>query len=89
MIVTFRQARKLAIAAFCTNIIDEDTFATICNINYSNSLNVPHENYDRFDIDNLCDDECLSEFRFYKNDIYKLQEVLRIPEEIVCYICLL
>ena len=85
MAVTFRQARVLAIAAFCTNIFDEDTFVMICNINYNNNLNVPYENCDSFDIDNLCDDECLSEFRFYKNYTYKLQEVLRISEEIVCY----
>ena len=85
MAITFRQARELAIAVFCTNLIDEDTFAMIYSINYSNNLNVPYESYDIFDIDNLCDDECLNELRFYKNDIYKLQEVLKIPEEIVCH----
>ena len=32
---------------------------------------------------NAC--KCISEFRFLKNDIYVLFDVLRIPEEIICY----
>ena len=31
------------------------------------------------------DDECLSEFRFLKNDIYGLFDVLEIPKEIISY----
>ena len=39
----------------------------------------------RFDIDNLCDDECQTNFRFFRNDIYRLTEVLDLPDEIECY----
>ena len=31
------------------------------------------------------DDECLSEFRFLKNDKYGLFDVLEIPKEIISY----
>ena len=33
----------------------------------------------------LTDNECKSEFRFYKNDVYLLAEVLQVPDEIRCY----
>ena len=33
----------------------------------------------------MTDAECKSEFRFYRNDIYRLAEVLHIPEETTCY----
>ena len=36
-------------------------------------------------MDNLENDESISEFRFEKDDIYSLCEVLDIPEFIVCY----
>ena len=33
----------------------------------------------------MTDDECKTEFRFYKNDIYNLAYVLNLPDRIVCY----
>ena len=42
-------------------------------------------NSDKFDLDNSCDDESKTEFRFYKNVIFQIKEVLRIPEELYGY----
>ncbi|PFX15709.1 hypothetical protein AWC38_SpisGene20065 [Stylophora pistillata] len=39
----------------------------------------------RFDIDDLCDDECQTNFRFLRNDFYRLTEVLDFPDEIDCF----
>lgn len=33
----------------------------------------------------MSDDQCQAEFRFYKNDVYNLKEVLNLPEEFTCY----
>ena len=33
----------------------------------------------------MTDDECKTEFRFYKNDIYNFADVLTLPDGIVCY----
>ena len=41
-------------------------------------------NYDVFDLDKLSDDECNANFRFLKNDIYNLVEVLQIPNVVRC-----
>ena len=36
-------------------------------------------------LDSLSEDECKSEFRFDKRDIYRLRDVFEIPKEIRCY----
>ena len=45
----------------------------------------PYWKNDRFDLDELGNDQCKAEFRFYKNDIFKLAEYLQLPDEIVTY----
>ena len=82
---SFKEARDLSLLSFCTNIIDEETFALLYDINSSGNLDLPYDNYEKFDLDNLCDDESKSEFRFYKNDIFHLKEALRIPDQVYCY----
>ena len=78
----FKEASDLSLLSFCTNIIDEETFALLYDINSSGNLDLPYDNYEKFDLDNLCDDESKSEFRFYKNDIFHLKEALRIPDQV-------
>lgn len=36
----------------------------------------PYWKYDRFDLDEVGNDQCKAKFRFYKNDIFKLVECL-------------
>ena len=45
----------------------------------------PYWEHDFFKQDCLTGTECKSEFRFYRNEIYRLAEVLDIPEKIICY----
>ncbi|EDO33658.1 predicted protein [Nematostella vectensis] len=54
------------------------------NLNKSKNLDIPFEKYNRFDLESLTDDECLSEFRFIKNDLYRLNEALNFPDQITC-----
>ena len=41
--------------------------------------------YLAFNLDNLSDDECISELRFYRNDIYRLLDILQPPPETKLY----
>ena len=41
-------------------------------------------NYPRFDVNNLSQDECKTEFRFEKAEIPVLAEALQIPNTITC-----
>ena len=43
-----------------------------------------YEIYDSFCLVDLCDDQCKNNFRFFKNDIFRLKEILQIPENISC-----
>ena len=45
--------------------------------------NFPYWNHERFELDELTNAECNAEFRFYKNDIYKLADALQLPDESV------
>ena len=44
----------------------------------------PYEDYSSFNLDEMTESECLSEFRFRKRDIPILADVLGIPETIWC-----
>ena len=54
------------------------------DLNSSENLEFPYGKYGRFDLDSTTDDECKAEFRFYKNDICLLGEVLDIPDMVKC-----
>ena len=41
--------------------------------------------YDKFDLEQMSEGECLVEFRFAKEDIKGLVNTLRIPQTIRCY----
>ena len=49
--------------------------------NRSKKPDFPFWNYERFQPDELTNDE----FRFYKNDIFKLADALQLPDEFVTY----
>ena len=49
------------------------------------SPDLPYLNYEHFDLDRLCDDESITEFRFLKNDIYKMFDIMRLPNIFTCY----
>ena len=43
---------------------------------------IPYFAYDDFNLGNMTDDECKTEFRFYRNDIYNFIDVLHLPAEL-------
>ena len=77
---TFREAREALLFAYQDGSIDDTEFALLYDLNSSENLEFPYWKYGRFDLDSMTDDECKTEFRFFKNDIYLLGEVLDIPD---------
>ena len=55
------------------------------NLSTSDNLQIPYWTYDEFQLDSLSDDECRREFRFARNDIYRLCDALGLPDEITFY----
>ena len=81
---TFREVRGLVISSW-QNIITAEEYFLLNYLNTSKNVDFPYCQHDSFELDLLTNAECKSEFRFYRNDIYRLAEVLNIPDEIVCY----
>ena len=83
--VYLRKVRETIVNAYNFNIINDVEFALLYDINQSKNPDIPHWKYGSFDLGNLVDDECKTNFRFYSGDIYELVDVLDIPDEILCY----
>ena len=67
---SFREARLQLLNAFSENIINDEQFLWLEDINTSKNKELPY--YNCFELDKLSDDKCLVEFRFLKNDVYQL-----------------
>ena len=65
-------------------LLDDSEFAPLYDLNSSENLELPYWKYGRFDLDSKTDDECKAFFRFFKNDIYLIREVLDIPDIMKC-----
>ena len=65
--------------------IDDVEFALLYDVNRPRNLEIPYWQYDQFDLENLSNDECKAEFRFLKEDIYRLINVLQLPRELTMY----
>lgn len=79
------KVRDTILLAYAFNIIDDEEFILLYDANKPKNPDIPYARYENFDLDVMTDDECKTEFRFYRNDIYTLTEVLNLPERIVCY----
>ena len=85
IMATFREVRDLLAVACFEDIIDEDEFLLLWDLNTSKNLDFPYEDYGRFDLDEMDDSECLAEFRVKKRDLPDLAAALRIPDQFVCH----
>ena len=63
------------------NLIKDEIFIILYDVNWSKNLEVPYWNYRKFDPELYTDDECLAYFRFSKNDLYVLSDALSLPVE--------
>ena len=81
---TSREEREALLFAYQDGSIDDTKFALLYDLNSCENLEFPYWKYGRFDLDSMTDDECKAEFRFFKNNVYLLGEVLDIPDIMKC-----
>ena len=79
------KVRDTILISFASDMIDATECLLLYDVNSPNNLDIPYWSYERFDLDLMTDNECKTEFSCYKNDIYKLSEILNLPDRIVCY----
>ena len=79
------KVRDTILLSYAFNLIDASECLLLYDANSPKNPDIPYWSYDRFDLDLMTDDECKTEFRFYKNDIWELSEILNLPDRVVCY----
>lgn len=80
-----RETRISLLYAYDSSIINDEEFVLLYDINTAKSPDFPYWNYETFELDMMSDDECQAEFRFHKNVVYILKDVLNLPDEFTCY----
>ena len=82
----FREAREALLYAFSDNVIDEEEFLLLYDLNRSKNRDFEYWIYDSFYLPDISDDDCKSEFRFEKNDIFRLRDVMQLTIEFTCHL---
>ena len=82
---SFRETRNLLLESFAKDAIDATDFALLYDMNTYHNPDFPYWNYHQCGLENMSDGDCKAEFRFYKNDIITLVDLLLFPEKISCY----
>ena len=81
---SFRKTRQQLALALDANIVNEEEFLLLLDANASKNPDYPVTVYPKYNLDDKDVAEVKTEFRFEKNDIPSLYEVLRIPEVFRC-----
>ena len=71
--------------AYGCDAIDDVKYVLLYDVCKPKNPDIPYLAYDNFNLDNMTDDECRTEFRFFRNDIYNLISVIRVPAELTYY----
>ena len=75
---SFRKIRSILLQSFDNGDISEDELL-LYDVNTSKNPDVPYESYGKFDLNDMDDSQCLSDFCFHKNDLLVLPEALHLP----------
>ena len=82
--MSFKHARDALVLCHDNGVIGDEEFCLLYDANRSKNPEFPYEEYGKFDLEDMEDDECKAEFRFHKEDIPVLAEVLGLPETFTC-----
>jgi hypothetical protein len=79
---SFRQAREAAILAYDSSFIDEDEFVLLYDMCHSKNPELPYQNYESFELDNIDEAECEVQFCFKKHEV--LARAMGVPGRFTC-----
>ena len=81
---SLKATREAVLFAYCEEWLDDVEFLLLDELNTSENLDFPYDSYDRFNLEDIDEAECIAEFRFEKRHILRLEEVLQIPALMKC-----
>ena len=76
--------RKQLLYAHCNNLISDEEFLLLYDLNTSKTLDLEYWLYPKLGLEAVSND-VINKFRFQKCDIYWLQNALSFPDEIRCH----
>ena len=82
---SLREIRELSVDWYMNGVLLDEEFVLLYNENRSKSLDLPYDEYGRFDLNEMADSGCISEFRVRKSDLPKLRDALQNPNSFTCY----
>ena len=82
---SFKETRDLLLISRDGNLIDNEEFLLLWDMYTSRNPEYPYEYYQPFSFEEQNEAECKSNFRFEKQDIPLLFDVLGLPETWKCY----
>lgn len=80
----FKQTRELLLIEHSEKAISDEELLLLLEENTSRNPEFSYENYERFNLEEIEEPECKANFRFQKDDIPELAEVLGLPEVFRC-----
>ena len=78
----FRDIRTVALLSHFNGVIGDDELGLLYELYKSKNPHLKYWDNIEFDLDLYTDEEFQVIFRFKKNDIYQLADVLDLPEEV-------
>ena len=85
---SLKEVRNQLLISHNEGVLNDDELLLLYDLNRSNNLDQPYDSFPDFNFDDLEDDECLSEFRFYKRDLPLFAELYDGVNEHIISRCL-
>ena len=79
----FKETRDFVLLCYDQGILNDEGLLILYEQYKTPNLDLPYSSYPLFGLDDMEDDECLSEFRVKKRD-EEVEEALQIPDWISC-----
>ena len=76
LMMSLKEVRNQRLISHDYDVINDEELLLLYDLNRSDNVDLSYNSYPGFDFHDLEDDECLSEFRFYMNDLPFLAGVL-------------
>ena len=81
---SFKKIRNVLVECLDDDVIVEEEFVLLYDLNRSKNPDLLQDNYERFDLESMDPAECMAEFCFEKADLESLAEAFGIPEVFKC-----
>lgn len=82
--MSFREIREMLLLSYDSKMISDEEFLVLWETYCSKNPGFPYDSYERFNLQDIDEDECSAEFRVCKQDIPVLANVLQLPVNIHC-----